>query len=200
MSKKPVAAGKSSFDLINRIDFFSNIKIQSKFQLVDLACGVGHYSVALSNLLDEEGLIYAVDLWDEGIGHLKETIKEKHIVNIQPIQADITKPLPLDGESIDLCLMATILHDLSPEEQSVTLKEVARVLKPEAALAIIEFKKIDRGPGPPLTVRISEQELEKCIEKFGFTKSFSGEIGEFNYLLIAQKQENIGRLNFNSCK
>lgn len=183
MSKKPAGAGRSSFDLINPSSFFSNIKIHPGAQVLDAGCGVGRYSIELSKLLDENGLIHAADDWDEGIESLKNAIREKVISNVNPIKADITKHIPLENESIDFCLMATVLHDLSPEGQDSALKEIGRVLKPDGVFAIIEFKKIDKGPGPPISIRISEQEAEEKIKKYGFLKTYLGDIGEFNYLL-----------------
>ncbi len=187
MSKKPVDAGKSSFDLINSPDFFSNIKIHRSAQVLDVACGVGRYSIEISKLLNGKGLVHAVDLWDEGIENLRNTIREKGISNINPIKADITSHIPLENESIDFCLMATILHELSPEEQDSTLKEIVRVLKIDGVLAVLEFKKTDKGPGPPISMRISEQEAEDKIKKYGFLETYRGEIGEFNYLLKLKK-------------
>jgi ubiquinone/menaquinone biosynthesis C-methylase UbiE len=187
MSKRPVAAGKSSFDLIDASAFFSNIKIPPGAQVLDLACGEGLYSIEISTLLDEKGCIHAVDLWDEGIENLKSAIREKGLTNINPIKADITKQMPLENESIDFCLMATILHDLSPVEQDSALEEIVRVIKPGGILAIIEFKKIDKGPGPPISIRISEQETEEKIKKYGFLATYRGDVGEFNYLLTFKK-------------
>ena len=187
MSKKPAGAGSSSFDLINPSRFFANIKIRPSAQVLDAGCGTGRYSIELSKLLDDKGLIHAVDVWDEGIESLKNALREKGILNINPIRADITKHIPLENESIDFCLMATVLHDLSPEGQDSALKEVVRVLKPDGVFALIEFKKIDKGPGPPINIRISEQEAEEIMKKQGFQKTYLGDIGEFNYLLNFKK-------------
>ncbi|WP_243373287.1 class I SAM-dependent methyltransferase [Geotalea sp. SG265] len=187
MSKKPVAAGKSSFDLIDTTEFFSRIAVAPNAQILDVACGAGRYSLEMAKLLNKEGLIHAVDLWDEGIESLQKTIGELGIATIRPLLADITKGIPLDEGTIDFCLMATILHDLPPEGQDATLKEINRVLKDDGLLAVIEFKKIDRGPGPPASIRMSEQEAEETIRKYGFRKTYLGEIGEFNYLLTFAK-------------
>lgn len=187
MSEKPVAAGKSSFDLINPSDFFSKIKILPHFQVLDVACGVGRYSMEMSKLLNHEGAIHAVDLWGEGLEILERTLLEKGISNINPIKADITRHIPLGNESMDFCLMATILHDLSREEQQSTLREIGRVLKHDGVLAVIEFKKIEKGPGPGIGIRITEQEAEEIIKGHGFLKTCESEIGEFNYLLIFKK-------------
>lgn len=187
MSKKPAGAGKSSFDLIDPALFFSNIQIHPSDQILDAGCGIGRYSIELSKLLDDQGLIHAVDYWDEGLEILRSAIREKGILNIHPIKADISKHIPLENESIDFCLMATVLHDLSPEGQDSALREVVRVLKPDGVFALIEFKKIDKGPGPPIGIRISEEEAERKIEKYGFLKTYLGDIGEFNYLLTLRK-------------
>jgi ubiquinone/menaquinone biosynthesis C-methylase UbiE len=187
MSKKPAGAGKSSFDLINPSSFLSNIKIHPSAQVLDAGCGAGGYSIELSKLLDDKGLIHAIDFWDEGIETLTTAIREKGISNINPINADISKHIPLGSASVDFCLMATVLHDLSPEGQESTLKEIARVLKPDGVFTLIEFKKIDKGPGPPMSIRISQQEAEEKIKKYGFLKEYMGDIGEFNYMLNFKK-------------
>lgn len=187
MTEKPVAAGKSSYDLINRTDFLKNVSISPDAQVLDAACGIGLYSIELSKLLGGRGVIHAVDLWEEGIASLKKTIAEEDISSIHPIHADITKQLPLESESIDFCLMATILHDLTREEQDGALKEIVRVLKPDGVLAVIEFKKIDKGPGPPIGIRISEQEAEDKLDIHGFQKIYLGELGDYMYLLSLRK-------------
>ena len=187
MDKRPVAAGKSSFDLIDPREFFARIDLRPGWQVLDLACGVGRYSLEVSKVLGENGMIYAVDSWEEGIETLKQTIYEAGVSNIRPIVADIAARLPLEDASVDFCLMATILHDLSPGEQSAALTEAVRVLRPQGVIALVEFKKIDRGPGPPSFLRISEQEAVAMIGKFGFLKTYCGDLGEFTYLLTARK-------------
>ena len=187
MSKKPVAAGKSSFDLIDPAAFFANIEIPPNAQILDAACGSGLYTLELARLLDENGSIHALDLWDEGIENLKRAITEQGLANIHPLRADITQKIPLEDASIDFCLMATILHDLSPAEQDSTLNEIARIVKTDGILAVIEFKKIDKGPGPPLAIRISAAELEEQMKPYGFLATWQGDIGACNYLLTLRK-------------
>ena len=54
-------------------------------------------------------------------------------------------------------------------------------------LTIIEFKKIDKGPDPPVEIRTQEEELESLILIYGFTKVYDGEAGTFNYILKFKK-------------
>jgi len=182
LSDKPVAAGKSSFDLIDAEKTFAIIDVKPNSSFLDLACGAGKYSIEIANIIGDTGTVYAVDLWQEGIDALKQEINNKNIINIKPVLADISKKLPLEDSSIDSCLMATILHDLSESDQKSTIKEVARVVKPGGMLNIIEFKKIDKGPGPPINIRLEEDQIEALVTPYGFQKVIVSEVGDFNYL------------------
>jgi ubiquinone/menaquinone biosynthesis C-methylase UbiE len=59
--------------------------------------------------------------------------------------------------------MATVIHDLPRKDQKNAIKEVARVLKPDGVMNIIEFKKIDNGPGPSIEIRLDEKEIETIV-------------------------------------
>jgi ubiquinone/menaquinone biosynthesis C-methylase UbiE len=187
MSDKPVAAGKSSFDLIDTAKTLALLNVSLHSTFVDLACGVGNYSVEIAKIIGNKGTVYAVDLWQEGIKVLDQKIDTIGITNIQTIMADICKTLPLEPNSVDSCLMATVVHDLPASGQKASLEEVARILKVGGVLNIIEFKKIDKGPGPPLTIRMAEQEIESLVTPFGFIRVQWSEVGEFNYLLQYKK-------------
>jgi len=187
MAERPPAAGKSSFDLIDEKKLFSLIDMPHKSTVVDLACGTGRYSIEISKIREAHHNIYAIDLWVEGINALNQFISDNNITNIHTIVADISKKIPLETASADMCLLATVLHDLSKEAQDTTMREVHRVLKPEGIVMIIEFKKIDKGPGPPLNIRLSEQDVENLTVKHEFEKISCDEVGEFNYLMKLQK-------------
>ena len=187
MAEKPPAAGKSSFDLIDKKRFFSLLDLPPNSIFIDLACGTGRYSIEIANTTGAEHKIYAIDLWAEGIEVLNALIKDQGIANIHTIVADISNKIPLETASADVCLLSTTLHDLSQEAQESTIREVYRVLKPEGVFNIIEFKKIDKGPGPPISIRLTEDEVNKFVSKYGFEKITSDEVGAFNYLIRFQK-------------
>jgi len=47
-------------------------------------------------------------------------------------------------------------------------------------LTIIEFKKIDKGPGPPIAIRMDAGEIETLVTPYGFTRVAGDGMGEFN--------------------
>jgi ubiquinone/menaquinone biosynthesis C-methylase UbiE len=79
--------------------------------------------------------------------------------------------------------MANVLHDLVKiEADHGTLKEVSRVLKPGGVLYIIEFKKIDGPPGPPIDSRLSAEEVERIVNPHALSIERVIDIGPYNYL------------------
>jgi ubiquinone/menaquinone biosynthesis C-methylase UbiE len=183
MAEKPIAAGKSSFNLIDSYKLFSELRLKEDTSFLDLACGSGAYSLAASAYIGEKGIIYAVDLWKEGIDNLLKEIKIKQINNIHASIADISIHIPIENRCVDVCLMATVLHDLIQDNtDQETLEELKRVLKPKGSLAVIEFKKIEGPPGPPIQIRISPEKLDATLFPHDFRKIITTDIGPYNYL------------------
>lgn len=185
MGQVPVGAGNSSFDLIDVGKFLELLNVQRGMSILDLACGLGHYSFELSKHVGEEGVVYAIDLWAEAAKFIEKKISEHSIGNITPMRADVSKHIPLEDQSIDLCLMATVLHDLLRDNsQEGTLKEVQRVIRKDGALAVIEFKVIDGPPGPPKKIRVDPKRVEDILRPFGFSLESTNELGPYTYLSI----------------
>ena len=187
---KPIGAGKSSFELIDPSLLLKKLRLREGMIILDLACGKGLYSIALAEAAGGRGWVYAIDLWEEGIAHLEKEISAKGIENIKAMVADVSKKIPLDDARIDLCLMATVLHDLvQVKAHEGALREVQRVLKPEGILAVIEFKKIEGTPGPPIHIRLSPGEVERMIKAHGFKKKSTHQVGPYNYLMVFSLKE-----------
>ena len=180
---KPVAAGKSSFDLVDRETLFSLLGTEENTVYLDMACGAGRYSLALAERIEDAGTIYAVDLWEEGGRSLKRAATDAGLRSIKPLLADIAGPLPLETDSADACLMATILHDLTAGQQDAAVAEAARILKPGGSLVVVEFKKIDHGPGPRMDIRLSKDDVARLAARHGFTHERTDSAGEYVNLL-----------------
>ena len=185
MDDKPIAAGKSSFDLIDFAKLVDVLDIETGITFLDVACGAGAYTLALADHVGPNGTLYALDLWAEGIEMLIAEVKQRQINTIQAQVADVSRHMPLESDTVDLCLMATVLHDLIEDHTDQgTLKEVVRVMKPGGKLAVIEFKKMDGPPGPPMGIRLSPEETEAHLQPYAFEKMDTHDIGPYNYLSI----------------
>ena len=185
--KKPKGAGKSSFELIDPNILTETLPIKPGSVVLDLACGKGAYSIFLSEIVGEQGLVYAVDLWKEGLLLLEQEIENKNITNIMTILGDATKEIDVDEYHVDLCLMSTVLHDFEEADQiDAVLKQVKLLLKPNGCFAVIEFKKVEGPPGPPIKIRLSENEVNKIVTGYNFKKIKTVDVGDFNYMMTFQ--------------
>jgi len=187
---KPTGAGKSSFELIDSAKFFRELKLKKGITFLDVACGWGRYALAVSEIIGRNGLVYAVDLWEEGVSSLKKEAALKDIQNITSFVSDASQSIPVENQSVDVCLMATVLHDFVGDQvDRGVMQEIVRVMKPEAMLSIVEFKKTDGPPGPPKPIRLSPQEVDKIVSAYGFKQERFTEVGTHNYLQIFIKKE-----------
>jgi ubiquinone/menaquinone biosynthesis C-methylase UbiE len=187
---KPIGAGKSSFGLIDTARFFQELDLNKGITFLDAACGRGAYTLATADVIGPEGRLVAVDLWEDGISILQKEAAAKQIENLTTFVGDVSLKIPMENNSADVCLMATVLHDLAAEGvDQEALKEVARVVKPGGTLVIVEFHKKEGPPGPPKPVRLSPEEVDKMVSALGFRQKRYTEIGPDNYLQIFTKTE-----------
>ncbi len=185
VESKPVAAGKSSFDLVDADEVFAELALKPGITFLDVACGRGAYSLAASKFIGPEGHVYAVDLWEEGIAALKEELAARGIRNVSAHLADVGRHIPVADRSIDTCLLATVLHDLiTIQKAEGTLGEIRRAMKEGGTLAVIEFKKIEGPPGPPIGIRITSEELIRICRPFALAPVKTLDVGPYNYLTL----------------
>ncbi len=186
--KKPTGAGKSSFDLIDSDKLFHELDLEKGISFLDVASGKGAYSLAVSDIIGPQGSVFAVDLWAEGIEMLNAAAKERGAKNITAFVSDVGRRIPVQDRSIDVCLIATALHDFVEDQiDQGVLTEIVRVVKPTGILAVMEFQKIDGPPGPPIHVRLSPAEVTERLGPYGFKKDRSVVVGPYNYLIMLKK-------------
>ena len=186
----PTSAGLSSFNLLDEQKLFEALNLQPGMSLLDLACGVGNYSIWASPQLGETGRIYAVDPWEEGIETLEVRTGIGQIGNIRAWASTALDLEPVDDASIDLCLMATVAHIFVHEDiLGPVLSEVQRVLKPDGLVAVVEFYKVEGSPDPPMHLRIEPDELAEIFSPYGFDCTGTTRVGNQNYLSLFSRRD-----------
>lgn len=197
--KKHVHHGRSTKGILDARGVLDAIGIRRGEVFLDAGCGDGFISIVASGYVGNEGRVYALDVYEKSIEELREEIRKKGIQNIEPIVADVTDKIPLPENSIDICLLANVLHGfVENNELDRAMREIVRVLKLGGRLAIVEFKKPGRifkvgevwkniklyFVGPPLNVRLSPEETGQYLKKYGITFQKISDVGEYHYAWI----------------
>ena len=186
-SPKPPGAGKSSYDLIDPGTLWAELDLSQGITFLDLGCGQGNYALAAADRVGPAGVVYAVDLWEEGIAALRERAGRSGRGNLKALVAPAGR-IPLANLSVDVGFLATVLHDLAEAGTAAgALAELARVIKPGGCLAIVEFDKIDGPPGPPRHIRLDAGEVEALVAPYGFARQKTAKLGPYNYLMTFSK-------------
>jgi SAM-dependent methyltransferase len=109
----------------------------------DIGAGAGAFTLALADLLGEEGRIIAVDRDARALAENASAVAERFpAVEMNTLVADLEGRLdlpPLDG-----LLAANSLHFARPERQVAVVESLARHLRPAAPFIVVEYD-ADRG-------------------------------------------------------
>jgi predicted NUDIX family phosphoesterase len=80
--------------------------------------------------------------------------------------------------------MACVFHDLHRETLGA---ELNRILKSTGTICVVDWKKIPTEHGPPVEVRLTEEDVIREINDMGFTNSEVYEAGQQHYGIVIHK-------------
>lgn len=186
--------GRSSEDFLDAREIINELELKGNEVFMDAGCGDGHTSFEAIDILDD-GLVYALDVYDKSIEDLKNAVEKKGIKNIIPLCSDITDHIDLDDDTVDVILMINVFHGFKAcRKIDEAIEELKRITKPGGKIAIMDYKKQEARHGPPYQVRSSPQELDEIFKSHGLKLySLNNEIGEdieqgkSHYLIIFEK-------------
>lgn len=152
-------------------------------RVADLGCGTGAYTIALAREVGDIGQVYAVDVHREMLHTLAGTLERQSLLNVETLWANIEKGIPIDAYSLDAVVMSNVLFQL--EDIDKALSHVAKVLKPEGELLVVEWSHSHGGVGPHPSHVVEEERAEELVKKHGFRIQRRLSAGSFHYAFLA---------------
>jgi len=164
----------------NPEEILETLRIKPDIVAADLGCGSGFFTIPLSK---EVKKVYAIDVQKKMLEFLQEKIRRLRIRNIEPLLSTGSK-IPLEDDSVDLLMSMNTLHEFDDKKRMA--KQIRRVLKQGGVAVIADFKKKNRGFGPPVAIRLSKQQAINLFEQSGFTILQTKEL-KYHYVLTFVK-------------
>ncbi|MDP2652300.1 MAG: class I SAM-dependent methyltransferase [bacterium] len=172
-------------------DSFSNprenvlqLGLRDGMKVGDFGAGSGHYARAAAAVVGYEGKVYAVDVQEDVLKHLKLNTRERHQGIIDAVWGDIEKlgGTHLRDASLDAVILANVFFQI--ENQFGLLREIKRVLKSGGKLMVVDWAGSYAGMGPAADKVATEHEAEALFINGGFHKVKSFREGPHHYGII----------------
>jgi ubiquinone/menaquinone biosynthesis C-methylase UbiE len=189
--------GRTSESFIDAKDVISRLDLKGNEVFMDAGCGDAHVAMIAHNMMDDEATIYAVDAYQPSIDDLKKDLEKEKISNVIPIQSAITRKIALDDGTVDICLIINVFHHfVMTKSTDEAINELKRTVKTGGKIAVMDYKKMDTGYGPPVKFKRSPEEVEEMFLKQDLkVVQLDTEVGEVlddgtmsHYLIVFQKE------------
>lgn len=141
--------------------------------IVDIGSGEGHYSELFAKNANQ---VFSVDHSKKAIDLVKNKIVKKSISNLTACMENVCSEFSPKG--FNKVFFGTSFHDIPCRDNLI--KTLISRSSGKLRITFLEFKKADTV-GPPVEIRISEEELEEYMKKMGFTKENSKDL-EIHYI------------------
>ena len=153
----------------------------------ELGAGSGHYVLAAAHIVGHNGRVYAVDVQEDLLKHVKDSAHRQHLRNVETVWGNIEKTggTKLRDQALDAVIIANTLFQLEHKEGVVA--EVNRILKPGGRLLVIDWAGSYGGIGPKPGHVISEHAAEELFIRAGFHKEKGFRAGAHHYAIVFTK-------------
>lgn len=161
----------------------SQMPIQNNHTLLDVGAGSGFFTLPMAK--KTTGKVYAMDPDFRMLNVISTKAKEKGFNNIEPLQETIEN-LSLQDNSIDFVMASLVLHEVKSLTRALT--KIFDVMAVGGHLLCLEYEKDDLiVEGPPMSIRIQSEELEKALQNIGFNIVKKTRINDALYTLLTVK-------------
>lgn len=163
------------------------LNLHSGLIVADMGAGSGFYSIPAGQLVAPEGKVYALEVQREMVEHLKKEATKAGVHNVEAIWCNIEKfgGTKLRDGLVDVAIISNVLFQV--EDKHTFLKEVARIVKPNGKVLIIDWSESFGGMGPAPSHVINKRSSMELFqnEHFEFVRDISA--GAHHYGIIFKR-------------
>jgi predicted methyltransferase len=174
-------------DLWQRPDLImDSMGIADGSKVADIGAGSGWFTIRLARRVGPQGLVYAEDVQQEMINAISRRVSREGFNNVKPVLGTINDP-KLPVQSLDAALMVDSFHEVDARDRATMLANLAKALKPQGRLGIVDFRLDGTGPGPDPEERVGPEVVLTAAREAGLKLIRQELFLEYQYFLIFGK-------------
>ncbi len=118
----------------------ADLHLQPGMKVADVGCGTGYFTFRLATAVGPKGKVFALDVSSDALKPVRERVEREKLGSVEVIQSEARKT-GLRPLSLDATLVCLVLHEASPDDRLPLIRDVARALKPDGFLFVIDHRK-----------------------------------------------------------
>ncbi len=172
--------------LLDSKRILNEIGLRTGDKLADFGAGrTGHFVFPASQMVGDEGTVFAVDLVKDVLAMIDGRRKLFGILNLHTVWGDFEREggVKIKDQSLDWVLVVNNVWCV--KDIGVLAREIKRVLKPEGKILVIDWsRRADNPAAPPKDQRKEAMEVEARFLKEGIVKDRDVQVNETHWGLV----------------
>jgi ubiquinone/menaquinone biosynthesis C-methylase UbiE len=153
-------------------------------RVADIGAGSGWFTVRLARRVGPQGVVYAEDVQQEMLNAVTRRVQREGLANVRPVLGRGPDPRLPEG-ILDAVLIVDAYHEI--DDRVGLLTNVARAIKPQGRIGVVDFKVEGGGPGPDLLERVAPDVVIADAGKAGLRLVANEAFLPYQYFLIFAK-------------
>ncbi len=168
-------------------DIMDRLLIAEGSVVADLGAGGGWFTVRLARRVGPNGRVYAQDIQHQMIEAIQRRVTREgmkdRVTEVLGTANDPKLPAPVDA-----VLIVDAYNEMA--QPVVLLRNLARSLKPNGRIGIVDFKKDGGGPGPPLEERVDPERVIRDAQESGLKLLSRENFLRYQFMLVFGRAES----------
>ena len=152
-------------------------------KVADIGAGAGWFTIHLARRVGPNGVVYSQDVQREMLEAIKRRVQREGLQNVHTTLGSGSDPkLPVAG--LDAIVVVDAYQEV--DDRVTFLQNLARALKPNGIIGVVNWKPGRGGPGPPENARVDKASVTADV-RAAKLRIVDEETLPYQYLLVLAK-------------
>jgi arsenite methyltransferase len=161
-------------------EVIKNLNLKPGDVIADIGAGTGYFTRRFALAVGHQGKALGVEIEPSMVEHMRQEARRLNLTNYEPRLVKPDDPA-LEPQSVDVIFLSNVYHHISDRVEY--FGKLARSLKPNGRVVIVDFYRKPQPVGPPVEQKVSEGTIIEELQKAGFRLTRSLDFLPYQYFL-----------------